>query len=219
MSRPPSRARHPGDLDPFLQLIVITDRHRAAPGSVEDVVREALDAGARTVQLRDKEAPARSLLAQARRLRALTEEHDALLFVNDRMDVALAAEADGVHLGPDDIPVSAARASAPTGFLIGSSTDDPDEARRLEAAGADYIGCGTVYPTGSKADAGEVIGPEGLRRVVEAVSIPVVGIGGIMPDRAGEVVATGAVGCASIGAVMGAEAPGSAVRTFLTPWS
>ena len=208
----------PGALQHQIRLIVITDRPQAHPRPVEDVVREALAAGAPAVQLRDKAATARELLTTARRLRALTGETGALLFVNDRLDVALAAGADGAHLGPDDVPLSAARTAAPPGFLLGVSTDDPQDARQAEAEGADYIGCGTVYDTASKRDAGEVIGLEGLRRVTEAVSIPVVGIGGIAPHRAQEVASAGAAGCAAIGAVMGAKDPGSVVRTFLTPF-
>ena len=139
-----------------LRLIVITDRELAAPRRVVDVVSAALTAGARAVQLRDKRASAAELLESARELRALTWQGDALLIVNDRLDVALAADADGVHLGPDDLPVAAVRRCVPAHFLVGFSTDDPDRARRAEADGADYLGCGAVYATGSKADGGEV---------------------------------------------------------------
>lgn len=208
--------RDPEALARMLRLIVITDRAMAAPRTVNDVVRQALEAGARAVQLRDKGVTARELLETARALRELTREVGALLFVNDRMDVALAAGADGVHLGPDDIPVAPARRAAPPGFLIGYSTDDPRQAREAQADGADYIGCGTVYATASKADAGEVIGPAGLGRVVEAVSIPVVGIGGITPQQAAEVSRVGADGIAAIGAVMAADDPGEAARGFLS---
>lgn len=206
------------DLSRRLRLIVITDAALAAPRTVESVVAEALAAGAPAIQLRDKEATAMELLALGRRLMALTREAGALLFVNDRLDVALALEADGVHLGPDDIPVWAAREVVPEDFLIGYSTDDPVEAREAVEAGADYLGCGTVFPTSSKADAGVAIGLDGLRQVVESVAAPVVGIGGIDTARATEVAATGAAGAAVIGAVMGAEKPGPAVRRLLAPW-
>ena len=114
-----------------LRLIVITDRALAHPRPLEHVVREALTAGAPAVQLRDKNADARSLYEQAVVLRRLTREYDALLFVNDRLDVALAAGADGTHIGPNDMPLEAARRAAPAPFLIGWSTDDPEEARRF----------------------------------------------------------------------------------------
>ena len=123
-----------------LRLIVITDRRLAGPRPMETVVASALEAGARAIQLRDKGGSARELLAQALLLRELTRSHGALLFVNDRFDVALAAGADGVHLGPDDLPLAAVRQAAPPGFLIGVSTDEPQVARKLESAGADYVG-------------------------------------------------------------------------------
>lgn len=199
-----------------LRLIVITDRRLALPRSVEDVVEAVLDAGVRAIQLRDKEASPRDLLHQARRLRALTRSWDALLFINDRFDVALAAEADGVHLGPDDLPIAAVRKASPPGFLIGGSTDDPDRARAMEKEGADYIGCGTVFPTSTKPDAGEVIGVERLEKVVSAVDIPVVGIGGVTAAGA-RLIARGsrAAGVAVIGAVMAAPDPGAAAAELM----
>jgi thiamine-phosphate pyrophosphorylase len=199
-----------------LRLIVITDRELAEPRAVEDVVDEILRAGAGAIQLRDKRASAQTLLDQAIRLREQTREWGALLFINDRFDVALAAEADGVHLGPDDLPVEAVRRVAPPDFLIGASTDEPEIARQVEAAGADYIGCGAVFPTSTKEDAGEVIGVEGLARVAAAVTIPVLGIGGVTAERARRIAEeSGAAGVAVIGAVMAAEDPGAAVRRLL----
>lgn len=209
----------------LLRLIVITDEGLASGhGGVEAVVEDALAAGCRAIQLRMKGATAREMLEAAEPLRRRTRAVGALFFVNDRLDVALAADADGVHLGPDDIPVEAARAAveraagAPPGFLVGYSTDEPERARMAASAGADYIGCGTVYPTGSKEDAGTVIGLQGLSDVAGAVDLPVVGIGGITPDRADEVAGTGATGVAVISAVMGASDPAAAVRRLLDPF-
>jgi thiamine-phosphate pyrophosphorylase len=201
-----------------LRLIVITDESVAAPRPVERIVTEALEAGAPAIQLRGKSLTARELLASALRLRELTRRHQALLFVNDRADVALAAHADGVHLGPDDIPVHAVRASVPPDFLVGFSTDDPEVAAAAVRDGADYLGCGTVYPTAHKSEAGDVIGLARLDAVAAAVSVPVIGIGGITVDRAAEVAQTGAAGIAVIGAVMGAEDPAEAVRGLLAPF-
>lgn len=198
-----------------LRLVVITDSELAAPRDVADVVGAALRAGAPAVQLRDKVLPPRDLLPLARRLRADTHTSGALFFVNDRLDLALAAGADGVHLGPDDLPVAAARRIAPPGFLIGHSADDPHAARAAVAAGADYIGCGTVFPTGTKTDAGSAIGVGRLAEVARCVDAPVVAIGGITVGRAPEVLAAGASGCAVVSAVMGAADPGRAVRGFL----
>lgn len=202
-------------LERYLRLIVITDRVLAASRSVADIVAEALQAGARAVQLREKRQPPRTVLPLARRLRADTRQAGALFFVNDRIDLALAVDADGVHLGPDDLPVRAARRVAPSGFVVGYSADNADVARAAVRDGADYIGCGTLYPTATKPDAGEVVGIEGLRRVVRAVDVPVVGIGGVTPDRAPAVIGEGAAGCAAVGAVMAARNPAAAVRDFL----
>ncbi|CAN5789482.1 thiamine phosphate synthase [soil metagenome] len=199
-----------------VRLIVITDRALAAPRSVLPVVEAALDAGAPVIQLRDKRATAGSLLQQAKALLPAVRAAGALLFINDRLDVALAAGADGVHLGPDDIPVAAARRIAPADFFVGYSTDDPEDARRAEAHGASYIGCGAVFGTTSKEEAaGEAIGPERLDVVARAVSIPVVGIGGINAGNIGEIHATAAAGAAVIGAVMQAPDPGAAVANLL----
>jgi thiamine-phosphate pyrophosphorylase len=208
-----------GAARPDLTLIVVTDPALAAPRSVLEVARAAVAAGAPAIQLRDKRAGARDLLALARALREATREAGALLFVNDRLDVALAADADGVHLGPHDLPVVAARRIAPAGFLIGASTDDPEEARRLCAEGADFLGCGTVWTTSTKADAGPAIGLEGLDRVARAVDVPVVGIGGITEQRSVEVATTSAAGVAVVGAVMSATDVGAAVRGLLAPWT
>jgi thiamine-phosphate pyrophosphorylase len=202
-----------------LRLIVITDEELARPRAVIDVVAAALAAGAPAVQLRAKRATARELLEIGRRLQPLARDAGALLFVNDRVDVALALGADGVHLGPDDLPVASVRAATPDGFLIGASADDPEVARGLARDGADYIGCGTVYPTGTKPDAGEVIGLVGLDRVATAVDVPVVGIGGITVERSAEVAATTrASGVAVVGTVMRAPDVRAAVRGLLAPW-
>ena len=199
-----------------LRLIVITDRRLAAPRKIEDVVRECLAAGAPAIQLREKHSSAKELLEQAFRLRELTANYSALLFINDRLDVALVARADGVHLGPDDLPLAGARAASST-LILGFSTDQPDLARQSADHGAGYLGCGAVFATTSKAEVGhEQIGPEGLRRVVEAVDIPVIGIGGITRENVDQVAATGAAGCAVISAVMTAARPGDVVSALLS---
>lgn len=201
-----------------LRLIVVTDTALAAPRSVPDIVRAAVESGAPAIQLRDKTASARELAEIGRTLLEIVRPAGALLFVNDRADVALAIGAHGVHVGPDDVPVDALRAAVPPDFLIGASTDEPDRARQLVSDGADYIGCGTVYATSTKA-AGEPIGVDGLQRVVESVPVPVVGIGGI--DAAGSravAAETGAAGVAVVGAVMAATDPAFAVQELLAPW-
>ena len=203
------------DLRQRLRLVVLTDRASAHPRDVLDIATEALAAGAPAIQLREKRLPPRDLLPLARRLRIETRAAGALLFVNDRLDLALAVQADGVHLGPDDLPVAAARTVAPRGFLVGFSASDPVTARAAEADGADYIGCGAVYSTSTKAKADAPIGTKGLSRVTSAVSIPVVGIGGITPAKVRSVLRAGAVGTAVARAVMAAPDPSAAVRAAL----
>jgi thiamine-phosphate pyrophosphorylase len=203
-----------------LRLIVITDARIAAPRPVDDVVRAALEAGAPAIQLRDKTATAAELYQHALHLVTLTRQHGALLFVNDRLDVALAAGADGVHLGPHDLPVPAVRqATRRRGrpdLILGYSTDDPDRARQAALDGADYIGCGAVFGTTSKKEVGdERIGTDRLAEVARAVHIPVVGIGGITQDNIHRVRAAGVAGAAVIGAVMAADDVTAAVRALL----
>lgn len=200
-------------LDP--RLIVITDREIAKPRTVFDVIAAALEGGARTVQLRDKNATARELFDQATLLLPLVHRFDGVLFVNDRIDVAIAAGADGVHIGPGDLPVVAARRLAPVDFMIGYSTDDPENARQAERDGATYIGCGAVFGTTSKNVGGERIGTARLDEVARSVSIPVVGIGGIILSNAAEVAGTAARGVAVIGAIMGAADPRAAASEII----
>lgn len=199
-----------------LRLIVVTDPDCGAGREVVDVVREALAGGAPAVQLRWKEGSAREMAALGRRLLEETRRAGALLFVNDRVDVALAIGADGAHVGNDDLPLAAARRIVPSGFLLGRSVDRVEEVDAAVAEGADYLGAGPVYPTGSKLDAGPVMGVEGIRAVVErAGRVPVVGIGGIGVAGARAVGAAGAVGVAVISAVMRAPEPRAVVEGLL----
>ncbi len=198
-----------------LRLIVITDQRLAAPRTIAWVVEEALLAGAPAVQLRDKQASSADLFEQARRLRELTSRYNALLFINDRLDVAHGVNADGAHLGPDDIPLSAARAAYPA-LALGYSTDSPARARDAQNDGAAYIGCGAVFATTSKVEVvDEQIGPDRLRAVVESVSLPVVAIGGITLANVMLVSEAGAAGCAVIKTIMAADQPGRAAATLL----
>lgn len=203
------------DLGRRLRLTVIT-HPRPAAGRLVDVVAECLAAGCPTIQLRDKEARAADLFRQAVELLPLVQAHGALLVVNDRFDVALAAGAHGVHLGPDDVPIAAVRARVPPTFLIGYSTDDPAVGKSAAAAGADYLGVGAVFGTSSKAGLeDEAIGARRVGEVVRASGLPCVGIGGVTPDTAGQVVAQGA-GVAVLGAVMQSERPADVVSRLLS---
>lgn len=136
-------------------MVVLTDRALARPRSVVDVVARALAGGAGAIQVREKEQSAREVLELALALRESTRAHGALLFLNDRFDIALAAEADGVHVGPEDLPVSAIRDRVPRDFLIGFSTDEPAEAVAAQVQGADYIGCGALFLRATNPTRGE----------------------------------------------------------------
>lgn len=170
-------------------LYVITDAHLG--GSHVVMARAALRGGARVIQLRDKTTEPRPLLQIARELRRLTRQFEALLLINDRLDLALLCDADGVHLGPDDWPIRDVRAVVPRDFLIGASCGTPADARAAQRAGADTIGIGAVYATQTKTDAGGAIGLDGLRAVMEATSLPAAAIGGIHLNNIGDVAACG----------------------------
>lgn len=193
-------------------LYVITEPALRDP--VESV-QQVLSAGARIIQLRNKQATTRQLVQTGQTLRRLTREYEALLIVNDRLNVALAIEADGVHLGQDDLPVPLARKIAGASLLIGVSAETVDEARQAEAEGANYLGVGPMFATATKPDAGTPVGPERLRAIKAAVSIPVFGIGGITLQNAAAVLQAGADGLCVISAIMGAPDPYTATRQFL----
>ena len=200
------------DLRAALRLMVITDRRLARGRSTREIATQALRGGATALQLRDKAADDRDLLAAAEMMEGLAVHAGAILVINDRLDVARLAGAAGVHLGPEDLPLADARRIMPPPFLIGWSAGTPDEARAACDAGADYLGVGPVYATGTKADAGEPIGLSGLAAVIAASSIPVVAIGGVREDRAGECIRAGAAGVAVAAAVVGAASVAPAAR-------
>ncbi len=185
-------------------LYVILDARAARGRPLLEVARAVVRGGATVLQLRDKDLTTRQLLGAAQELRAWAHASRVPFIVNDRVDVALASDADGVHLGPDDLPPDVARGLLGPGRVIGVSAGTVDEAREAVQAGADYIGVGSVFATASKADAGEPIGVAGFGAIARAVRIPAVAIGGIGLSNAGQPVAAGAAGVAVISAVVGA---------------
>jgi thiamine-phosphate diphosphorylase len=158
-------------------LYVITDA-RLGGGHLA-IARAALAGGARIVQLRDKSTPLPQLLPLARALKTLARQHDALFLINDRVDLSLVLDADGVHLGPDDLPVGEARRVLGPHKIIGASCGTVEEAFSAHEAGADYIGCGAIFGTQTKSDAGQAIGLAALREIVNATPLPVAAIGGV----------------------------------------
>ena len=173
-----------------------------------------LEAGARIMQLRLKDAPGRDFLAAARAIAAICRSRDAILIVNDRVDIAMLADAHGVHLGQQDLPLDAARRIAGPGMIIGISTHNLEQARAAENGGADYIGFGPMYPGGLKNIAAGM-GLDNLRAIRAAVRIPIVAIGGITEARVAETLAAGADAVAIITDVVKAPDVGAKVRSIL----
>ncbi len=197
---------------PVPRLVLVTDRHATAGRDLADVVAAALDAGLPAVQLREKDLPGRPLLALADRLRALTARTGALLLVNDRVDVALAAGADGVHLGGASMPVDVVRRLLPPGRLVGVSAHSVTE---VATCAADFAFFGPVYATPAKAAFGAPQGEAQLAAATAAARVPVLAIGGIGAAHVPALRAAGAAGVAVIRAILAADAPAAATRTLL----
>lgn len=168
------------------------------------------------IQLRDKAKDLRYLYEEALAIQRLCRQHGAFFIVNDRLDLALAVDADGVHLGQDDLPAHFARSLLRPGMILGISTHSVEEAKEAEAAGADYIGYGPVFPTGTKAERRPVVGLNGIRRVGAAVQVPVLAIGGITLERVPGIMGAGASGVAVISAIVGSGEIARACRQFLS---
>ena len=193
---------------------LVTQASRSAGRDTVSIVETALDGGVDAVQLREKGTDARHRYRLGLRLRERTDEAGVPLIVNDRIDLARAVAADGVHLGQADLPVEIARDQLGPDAVVGCSVATVEEATTAEAAGADYLGVGAVYATDSKdVDAeNEGIGPERVREIADAVEIQVVGIGGIDATNAGAVAEAGATGVAVISAITAADDPSDATR-------
>ncbi len=176
-----------------------------------EVTGQVIRGGARIVQLRDNVLPKKELLPIAIELKELCAGHDVLFIINDHLDIALASDADGLHLGQNDLPIKVARRLLPIDKVLGCSTNTLEQALTAEAEGADYIGVGSIYPTSSKETA-IVIGPERLRQVRQAVSLPIVAIGGINKANVAEAISAGADSVAVISAILGAESPEEAAQ-------
>ena len=197
-------------------LYVITDAQLG--GGHLPIARAAISGGARILQLRDKATPPAELLPIARELRRLTREAGVVFLINDRADLALAVEADGVHLGPDDLPIGEARHVLGPQKIIGVTCATPKEAVAAWRGGADYIGCGAIFGTQTKHDAGAAIGLEKLRDVVVATPLPVAAIGGVNLENIASTCAAGAKMACVISAVTSAgneTAMSQAVRELM----
>jgi len=193
-------------------LYVITDRRLSGGRSHLEVMRAAIEGGATAIQLRDKEATTRELIEAGLALRELTRERGVAFIVNDRVDVALAVDAEGVHVGQDDMPAKLARKLVGPDKIVGVSASTLEEALQAEADGADYVSASPVFSTPTKPDAPPPTGLEGLQAFVEALRVPVVAIGGINESNVEEVIKAGAAGVAVISAVVAAPNIAEAAR-------
>jgi len=185
-------------------LYAILDPEQTKARSPEAVLRELLEGGAKIVQLRAKSMAPRDFLKLARETRALTQPYGCRLIVNDRVDIALACDADGVHLGQEDLPLRAARKLMGE-KLIGISTHDAEQAKRAQAGGADYIGFGPMFGTTTKETGYSARGLEMLRAIRKSVQLPIVAIGGITENNVRAVWQAGADSAAIISDILGAE--------------
>ena len=196
-------------------LYVIIDTEALKGRKHVEVARQVIRGGAVTIQLRDKILSRKELLPIARQLKTLCIEHKVLFIVNDYLDIALETDADGVHVGQDDLPVRVVRKWLPPDKILGSSARTVELALAAQSDGADYLGVGAMYPTLSKKVKTVLVGLERLSHIKQAVSLPLVAIGGISEDNVADVIEAGAVSVAVINAVCGAESPEEAARQIV----
>jgi thiamine-phosphate pyrophosphorylase len=197
-----------------LRLCLVTDRGLARGRSVIDVALAAARGGATMVQLREKEATTRAFVDEARALKQALAPLGVKLAINDRLDVALAVDADGLHVGQSDIAVEDARRLLGPGKFIGLSITEVEQALRPDARAADYLGVGPIYAQRTKGDAAAPLGIDGLRRIRGLTHAPIVAIGGLTPDNSAAALAAGADGLAVVSAIVAADDPEAAARRF-----
>jgi len=196
-------------------LYLVTDRGLAkvAKGrSTLDIVRAAVEGGVTCVQLREKECSTREFIEQALVVRDFLKDRGVPLIINDRVDVALAVAADGVHLGQTDMPLTSAQKIVGDSMIIGISAESLADAVEAERNGADYLGVSPIYATPTKIDTAAPLGLEGLRAIREAVKLPLVAIGGLNRDNAAAVIRSGGDGVAVVSAIVAAGNPADAAR-------
>jgi thiamine-phosphate pyrophosphorylase len=195
-------------------LYAIIDTVMLKGRSHAEIASRVIRGGAKVIQLRDKENSKKRLLFIAEEMKNLCTEHDVMFIVNDYLDIALAVDADGLHLGQDDLPIDITRRLLPVDKILGCSARTLDKAIIARKEGADYIGVGAMYPTATREGA-EVVGPDRLREIKKAVALPIVAIGGINEDNIKEVIKAGADSIAVIGAVLGVEDVEGAARRLV----
>ena len=195
-------------------IYLVTDEACLHGRPLLECVEEALAAGVTLVQYRAKAADGGVLYAEACKLKELCDKYNVPLIINDRLDIALAVGAAGVHLGQDDLPCAVARRLLGEDFIIGVSAHNPAEAVQAVSEGADYLGCGAVFGTATKHDVAK-LGLENLCAIRKAVAVPMVGIGGITADNYAEVLATGADGAAIVSGILAQDDIGAVVKKLV----
>ena len=201
---------------PDYSLYLVTDRGLSLGRGTAEIVRAAVAGGATCVQLREKACGTRQFLAEARAVRDVLAGTGVPLVINDRVDVALAVGADGVHLGQKDMPLAEARRLTGASMFIGISAECVEDAVRAEGEGADYVGISPVFATPTKTDAAPPLGLDGIAAIRAAVSLPLVGIGGIGPANAADVLRAGCDGIAVVSAIVSASDPARAAAHLKT---
>ena len=198
-------------------LYLCTDRELTGEKNFETCVEDAIKGGVTVVQLREKNLSGKKFFETALSLKKITGKYKIPLIINDRVDIAVAADADGVHVGQSDLPAKAARKIIGDEKILGVSASTLDEALKAESDGADYIGVGGIFFTATKPDA-ESVSPETLKKICESVKIPVVAIGGINSETLPLVKNTGIAGVAVVSAIVAAENPEDAAKNLLKIW-
>lgn len=188
-------------VQPDYSIYLVTDDGCLQGRALIDCVREALEGGVTLVQYRAKTASSAEMYAEALQLKALCNSFKVPLIINDRLDIAMAVGAAGVHLGQDDLPCAAARKLLGEDYIIGVSAHNPAEAKTALQSGADYLGCGAVFGTATKADV-KKLGTDGLAAICREKGLPIVGIGGVTADNYREVRAAGADGAAIVSGIL-----------------
>lgn len=195
-------------------LYLVTDRKLARGRSTFEIIKAAVDGGTTVVQLREKECSTREFIAQALAIKDFLRARRVPLIINDRLDVAQAVKADGVHLGQTDMPLEMAKGILGDSMIIGLSAESLQDAIEAEKGGADYLGVSPIYATPTKTDTAPPLGLAGLRQIRKAVRLPLVGIGGLNRENCAEVIRSGADGAAVVSAIVAADDPEAAAATL-----
>lgn len=193
-------------------LYLVTDRELSRGRTTLEIVQAAVRGGVTCIQLREKSSATREFIEDALKIKDFLKAHNISLIINDRVDVAMAVQADGVHLGQSDIPLEMAKAILNDSKIIGISAESVEDAVKAEKGGADYISVSPVFATPTKTDTAPPLGLEGIQTIRQHVQIPIVGVGGLNKDNCADVIRSGADGVAVVSAIVSADDPEKAAR-------